>query len=123
MFIVHASSNICEYDYVVTSNSLHLFNAVYQCHALKCALNLLNIPNRQQASKGKQHQVTKFPYPSCPKDHSTSIVEALKNSLATVSYLSGAGVDWLSGKPVVGLNLPEERGRETQNNSRVNEKS
>jgi hypothetical protein len=52
-FIGHASSNICEYDYVVTCNSLHLFNAIYKCHALKCALNLLNIPNRQ-ASKQRQ---------------------------------------------------------------------
>jgi len=86
-------------------------------------LNYWTMQTGRQASKAKQHQVTKFPYPSWPKGHSTSIVEALKTRLATVSYLSGAGVDWLSGKADVGLNLPGERGREKQNNSRVNEKS
>lgn len=43
--------------------------------------------------------------------------------LATMSYLAGAGVDWLSGEAVVGLNLPEERSTEAHNNSRVNQKN
>jgi hypothetical protein len=58
VFIGHANGNICEYDYVVISNSLHLFNAVYQCHALKCALKLLNIAKRQ-ASKQRQEKKKK----------------------------------------------------------------
>jgi hypothetical protein len=60
-FISHASSNICEYDCVVTRNLLHLFNAIYKCHALKCALNLSNIPNRQASKQSQATSIKNFP--------------------------------------------------------------
>jgi hypothetical protein len=50
---VMQNMNICEHDYIITSNSLYLFNAVYEYyHALKSALNLTFQTGKQAK---KQH--------------------------------------------------------------------